>query len=597
MRTIAFYSYKGGVGRSLLVANAARYLAMLGKKVLALDLDLEAPGLAYKFLLGSDSPSPPAGLGIVDILSIFLQTKKLPTSLSRYTIGPSNLDGYDNIRLMPAGNAPSAHYWRELANINWHDLLYSPAGKGTLFFLELRELISREFAPDFLLIDARTGITDIGGIATTLLPDTVVCLGLGSSEHLDGLRAAMRGIRQTTARQSARVELVPVISRLLNRKDSAAEQQEIERIRLFLNEPLSDGSEGLNFKELSVLHAEPTLDLQEQLFVGGKSSPHEIPLLRDYIRLFSLIIPPETLRHHVGELILAAVNRLLDDPDGTQSNLEALTTYCGDPEAYLALLKVYRVTKAPLEKSIRTASLMWQLRPSSASEALVQNIVEAAYSEPRSPEIQKQYVDFAEDVWRSSGMTNGRVGITIVNALGPEQRPRAIRLLLEYLEKVATPNAAVIVNLISLLRESGAIADALMVANRFKATAENASFATAWAKLALEKNDASQAKKILADPYFRIGAIRAEEPITAYRLLRLAGSEQALSVLAQALDSAMASRDMQSIRAVADIYFEEGRDREFMMVASERLPSSLFEEIQIERRSGLFRRRTAKYSN
>ena len=57
MRTITFYSYKGGVGRSLLVANAARYLSTLGKKVFALDLDLEAPGLHYKFELGVNADS------------------------------------------------------------------------------------------------------------------------------------------------------------------------------------------------------------------------------------------------------------------------------------------------------------------------------------------------------------------------------------------------------------------------------------------------------------------------------------------------------------------------------------------------------------
>ena len=48
MRTVAFYSYKGGVGRTLLLATAARFLALAGKKVVALDLDLEAPGLHYK---------------------------------------------------------------------------------------------------------------------------------------------------------------------------------------------------------------------------------------------------------------------------------------------------------------------------------------------------------------------------------------------------------------------------------------------------------------------------------------------------------------------------------------------------------------------
>src|SRR4051794_13247188 len=39
-----FYSYKGGVGRSMALANVAVLLARSGKKVLVVDWDLEAPG-------------------------------------------------------------------------------------------------------------------------------------------------------------------------------------------------------------------------------------------------------------------------------------------------------------------------------------------------------------------------------------------------------------------------------------------------------------------------------------------------------------------------------------------------------------------------
>ena len=49
MTTITFYSYKGGTGRALALANGARDLARLGLKVVAIDFDLEAPGLHYKF--------------------------------------------------------------------------------------------------------------------------------------------------------------------------------------------------------------------------------------------------------------------------------------------------------------------------------------------------------------------------------------------------------------------------------------------------------------------------------------------------------------------------------------------------------------------
>jgi MinD-like ATPase involved in chromosome partitioning or flagellar assembly len=54
METITFYSYKGGSGRSLALATAAVYLAKLGFRVVALDFDLEAPGLHYKFSRNED---------------------------------------------------------------------------------------------------------------------------------------------------------------------------------------------------------------------------------------------------------------------------------------------------------------------------------------------------------------------------------------------------------------------------------------------------------------------------------------------------------------------------------------------------------------
>src|SRR4051812_25115592 len=53
MRTISFYSYKGGVGRSLLLAHIARYLAGLGRRVVILDFDFDAPGIPALFGLNA----------------------------------------------------------------------------------------------------------------------------------------------------------------------------------------------------------------------------------------------------------------------------------------------------------------------------------------------------------------------------------------------------------------------------------------------------------------------------------------------------------------------------------------------------------------
>ena len=45
MYVITFYSFKGGVGRTLALVNVGAHLALQGKSVLLVDFDLEAPGL------------------------------------------------------------------------------------------------------------------------------------------------------------------------------------------------------------------------------------------------------------------------------------------------------------------------------------------------------------------------------------------------------------------------------------------------------------------------------------------------------------------------------------------------------------------------
>ncbi len=66
---ITFYSYKGGVGRSFTLSNVAVLLARWGYRVLAIDWDLEAPGLTHYF--GEFISEPPTG-GVVDLAFDFL---------------------------------------------------------------------------------------------------------------------------------------------------------------------------------------------------------------------------------------------------------------------------------------------------------------------------------------------------------------------------------------------------------------------------------------------------------------------------------------------------------------------------------------------
>jgi MinD-like ATPase involved in chromosome partitioning or flagellar assembly len=56
-RSIHFYGYKGGQGRSTVLANLAKSLSEDGYRVLAVDVDIEAPSLEYLFDTASSSPT------------------------------------------------------------------------------------------------------------------------------------------------------------------------------------------------------------------------------------------------------------------------------------------------------------------------------------------------------------------------------------------------------------------------------------------------------------------------------------------------------------------------------------------------------------
>jgi CobQ/CobB/MinD/ParA nucleotide binding domain len=576
MKTITFYSYKGGVGRSLLVANAAKYLSTLGKSVLAIDLDLEAPGLHYKFELGMDAQQSEAAPGVVDILSEFLEKKTFPISLDKYLTDVKVGEDAGRIQIMRAGMAPLSEYWGKLSKISWHDILYGPEPVGAPFFLELKERIRRDIAPDFLLIDARTGITEMGGIATTLLPDTVVCLALASREHLEGLRAVVQGIYNTAGQNGSPVQLLAVISRLSQKRENDGE---LSTIRSFLSTPINANALQIALGEVFALHSEPLLDLEEQLLIGGANSPHEFPLLRDYLRLFSKIIPPEEVRPFVGKLIQQAISRVLDDPDGAQSALETLTTYCADDHAYKALLKLYMVRKVSPDKILATASLMWQMRDRNAPiDQILIEIIQNTYGEAGIADIQKKYAEFAGEVWKTTDK-DARICLAIVNALVPLKRQQAVQLLTDYVEDVVRPDPIVIIRLIDILSKPEEVEKAFQLVDRFKSSILLPEFHVAWAKAIVRQKSPSSAKSMLDDPDFRPDAVRALDPSLMYRILKLVDDEGADDYLRNALEAAASAENFDRLRSLSEIFVEDGDSEELEMILAGRLPTRVVNDI------------------
>jgi len=172
-----FYSYKGGVGRTFLLANVAWLLARWGRKVLCLDWDLEAPGL-FRYL----APEAPARQGVLDLVLLLGSGEKgaLPPwrEFRQEVSGPWT--GSGALHLISAGRRDD-EFVRQVQGLHWDEL----SDRGLEMALErIRAEWVAEY--DHVLIDSRTGITDAGGICAAQLPDLLVLAFTASHQSLEG---------------------------------------------------------------------------------------------------------------------------------------------------------------------------------------------------------------------------------------------------------------------------------------------------------------------------------------------------------------------------------------------------------------------------
>ena len=189
-RFVAFYSYKGGVGRTLALANCARVLAASGKKVVLMDLDLEAPGLLHfdTFLPKSHIKHP---TGFAEYLATCLQDGPPQTLDSFIHACKGKPDDKGETWLMPAGCDKGPDYLAFLNDKTWSKFYRE---EGYKILENLRGHIIAEYQPDYVLIDSRTGLSEIGGIATHQLADIVVLVFNLNEQNLTGAKRVFDSI-------------------------------------------------------------------------------------------------------------------------------------------------------------------------------------------------------------------------------------------------------------------------------------------------------------------------------------------------------------------------------------------------------------------
>jgi hypothetical protein len=224
--TVTFYSYKGGTGRSMALANLAWILAMNGRRVLAIDWDLEAPGLHRyfrPFLIDKDLTS---STGVIDFVIAFAEQAVQLEDASEQSSGDGSPASTDPKWYAPYADI-SAHavslewtfadgggidfvcagrqdatYATRVSTFNWQSF-YTNLGGGALID-EMRRLLRRtedpgnpHFEPyDFVLIDSRTGVSDTAGICTVQLPDVLVACFTYNNQGTDGAAAVAWSAQQ-----------------------------------------------------------------------------------------------------------------------------------------------------------------------------------------------------------------------------------------------------------------------------------------------------------------------------------------------------------------------------------------------------------------
>jgi tetratricopeptide (TPR) repeat protein len=198
---ITYYSYKGGVGRSLALANLAALLVERGRRVVLIDFDLEAPGLDCFEEFGAAVSKP----GVVEYAAEFIRTGKAP-DISAY-VHPCELPGPlpGKLWIMPAGRK-DADYNRQRSSIDWVQLYDS--GLGEPFVENWKAALNRKFQPDYVFVDSRTGLTDVGGICTLHLPDLIVMVFGLNEQNIKGIAAVAKTIRESDAHRIPQVHYV-----------------------------------------------------------------------------------------------------------------------------------------------------------------------------------------------------------------------------------------------------------------------------------------------------------------------------------------------------------------------------------------------------
>lgn len=259
-----FYSYKGGTGRSMALANIACLLAkryVENQNVLMIDWDLEAPGL-HRFFESNHGGGNPDQSGLIDL---FWKMKEL-CDTKPFDIDNSSdfFEGLDlekfiqktnikNLSLMTAGKFDGLYSTR-VNTFNWEDLFNNNPDLISGF----ANYLTKKFK--YVLIDSRTGYTDISNVCTALMPEKLIVVFTPNRQSLDGVLGMVKNVTEYRRKSDDLRPLVifPLPSRIENA------ERELQKDWRFGNTKRKiDGYQTRFEKMLQEIYDFPSLSLDE----------------------------------------------------------------------------------------------------------------------------------------------------------------------------------------------------------------------------------------------------------------------------------------------------------------------------------------------
>jgi len=197
----AFYSYKGGVGRTLSLAHTGIILASTrrekGYRVLLIDMDLEAPGLDIYM----PKETTMGKQGFAGVLRGYQkngrQAKWLEDNIEdeKYI---STIPGAENLFIMPAGikaawlekGQEEQSYLEVIANLRSEiPKMKHPSLPKEGFFRDLADVLQKRFT--YVLIDSRAGLAEQSYASTLLLADALVLCFRLNRANIEGIQTVL----------------------------------------------------------------------------------------------------------------------------------------------------------------------------------------------------------------------------------------------------------------------------------------------------------------------------------------------------------------------------------------------------------------------